>query len=64
MAQSFGYLLAAFGPVLVGGLHDMMNGWMTPLFLLILLSIVLFIVGIASGKEGYVTESNIDKAAG
>ncbi|GAF21048.1 cyanate permease [Bacillus sp. JCM 19047] len=56
MAQSFGYLLAAVGPVLVGALHDMTDGWMVPLLLLILISIILFIVGIGSGKEGYVTE--------
>lgn len=58
MAQSFGYLLAAVGPVLVGALHDMTDGWMAPLLLLILISIVLFIVGVGSGKEGYVTESH------
>ncbi|KQL56957.1 MULTISPECIES: CynX/NimT family MFS transporter [Bacillaceae] len=58
MAQSFGYLLAAVGPVLVGALHDMTDGWTAPLLLLILISIVLFIVGIGSGKEGYVTESH------
>ncbi|MEK3889813.1 CynX/NimT family MFS transporter [Bacillus sp. FSL K6-3431] len=61
MAQSFGYLLAAVGPVLVGALHDMTDSWMAPLLLLILISIVLFIVGIGSGKEGYVTESHAAK---
>lgn len=58
MAQSFGYLLAATGPILVGALHDMTAGWTIPLSLLILISIVLLIVGIGSGKEGYVTEEH------
>lgn len=56
MAQSFGYLLAAVGPVLVGALQDITGGWTIPLFLLILLSVVLLIVGIASGREGQVTD--------
>lgn len=55
MAQSFGYLLAAVGPVLVGTLHDITGGWSIPLILLICISFVLLIVGIGAGKEGYVT---------
>lgn len=58
MAQSFGYLLAATGSILVGALHDMTDGWTIPLSLLILISIVLLIVGIGSGKEEYVTEEH------
>ncbi|MGE7840358.1 CynX/NimT family MFS transporter [Lysinibacillus sp. NPDC093712] len=60
MAQSFGYLLAAVGPVLVGTLHDITDGWSIPLILLIFISCVLLIVGIGAGKEGYVT-NDIDQ---
>lgn len=55
MAQSFGYLLAAVGPVLVGALQDVTGGWTIPLSLLILISVILLIVGISSGKETQVT---------
>ncbi|UQW97005.1 MFS transporter [Rummeliibacillus sp. G93] len=55
MAQSFGYLLAAVGPVLVGTLHDLTGGWTIPLILLIFISFVLLIMGIGAGKVGYVT---------
>lgn len=34
-AQGFGYLLAATGPVLFGGLHDLTRGWTAPLGLLL-----------------------------
>ena len=34
MAQSFGYLLAASGPVLFGLLHDSTGGWIVPLLIL------------------------------
>lgn len=57
MAQSFGYLLAAVGPVLVGALHDISNGWSVPLILLITISVVIFIVGIGSGKEGVIADN-------
>ncbi|MFB9860445.1 CynX/NimT family MFS transporter [Salinicoccus siamensis] len=55
MAQSFGYLLAAVGPVLVGALHDITGGWTLPLTLLIALAVIILIVGTASGKKGQVT---------
>src|SRR5699024_6658400 len=38
MAQSFGYLLAAVGPVLFGALHDFTEGWTAPLVMLIVVS--------------------------
>ncbi|MGG0283945.1 MFS transporter [Peribacillus butanolivorans] len=55
MAQSFGYLLAAVGPVLFGGLHDITHSWTIPLLMLILVSALIFIVGIRAGKNEYVT---------
>jgi len=56
MAQSFGYLLAAVGPVLVGSLHDVSAGWTIPLSLLIFISVILLIVGMLSGKERQITD--------
>src|SRR5699024_2761124 len=55
MAQSFGYLLAAVGPVLVGALHDVTGGWVMPLSLLIIISVLILFAGMASGKEGLVS---------
>lgn len=55
MAQSFGYLLAALGPVLVGSLHDVTDGWTVPLSLLIIISVMLLIVGMLSGQERQIT---------
>ena len=51
MAQSFGYLLAAVGPAMFGALHDISGGWQLPLCMLIGLSIVIFLVAIAAGKD-------------
>lgn len=58
MAQSFGYLLAAVGPVLVGVLHDRSNGWLMPLIFLIIISVVILAAGIVSGKEGTISDQS------
>ncbi|GEN89661.1 CynX/NimT family MFS transporter [Oceanobacillus sojae] len=58
MAQSFGYLLAAVGPVLVGVLHDRSNGWIMPLIFLIIISVVILAAGIVSGKEGTISDQS------
>ena len=50
MAQSFGYLLAAFGPLVFGLLHDITHGWTVPLFMLIAVSVLIFIFGVGAGK--------------
>lgn len=55
MAQSFGYLLAAVGPVLVGFLYDIGNSWTYPLIFLILISIIILFAGIIAGREGKIT---------
>ena len=36
MAQCVGYLMAAAGPMMLGGLHDVFGGWSTPLLLALL----------------------------
>lgn len=55
MAQSFGYLLAAIGPVLFGLLHDVTHSWTVPLLMLAVISALIFIVGMRAGKNEYVT---------
>ena len=56
MAQSFGYLLAAFGPLVFGLLRDVTESWTTPLVMLIVASVFLFIFGMGAGKKGYVSD--------
>ncbi|WP_438311771.1 CynX/NimT family MFS transporter [Sporosarcina sp. FA9] len=51
MAQSVGYLLAAFGPLLFGLLKDVTGNWTTPLMFLIATSVLLFIFGMGAGKK-------------
>lgn len=51
MAQSIGYLLAATGPILFGGLSDLTNSWSIPLFMLLLVSFVILIAGILAARD-------------
>ena len=62
MAQSIGYLLAAFGPLLFGWLHDLTQAWTIPLLALMLITLALFAVGMGAGRDVVVelqtTEAN------
>ncbi|MBU5300441.1 MFS transporter [Clostridium sporogenes] len=57
MAQSLGYLLAAFGPILFGFLHDVTNSWKVPLQTLIGITVLLFIFGLGASRNRYVGSS-------
>ncbi|WP_274308845.1 CynX/NimT family MFS transporter [Solibacillus daqui] len=50
-AQSFGYLVAAIGPVLFGFVHDVTDSWFVPLALFVLASLLLFIASFTSAKN-------------
>lgn len=54
MAQSFGYALAAIGPVLFGLLHDFTSGWTIPMLILIIASVVVLLSGMNAGKNQFV----------
>lgn len=51
MAQSVGYLLAAFGPPVMGKLHDVSGRWSMPLMLCALLAIVMAVFGAYAGRQ-------------
>ncbi|MRG86958.1 CynX/NimT family MFS transporter [Salinibacillus xinjiangensis] len=51
MAQSVGYLLAAIGPTLVGGLFDWTHSWTIPLLLFMAIVIIMVGVGLGAGRD-------------
>ncbi|SCY64009.1 MFS transporter, CP family, cyanate transporter [Paenibacillus polysaccharolyticus] len=51
MAQSFGYMLAAGGPLLFGLMHDWTHGWSLPLLVQVLLAIGLLMTGLQASKD-------------
>ena len=50
MAQSWGYLFAAAGPLAVGALHDVTTAWVVPLLLLLVMLVPQAITAYLSGK--------------
>lgn len=54
MSQSFGYLLAAGGPILIGILYDWTRSWTLPLLTLLVVSLLMTIAGIGAGRSKYV----------
>lgn len=54
MAQGFGYLLAAVGPLLFGLLHDMTGGWAASWTLVSAVCLVQVLAGAVAGRSRYV----------
>lgn len=54
MAQAIGYLLAATGPLLIGWLHDISQGWTVPLLALAVIVLVLLSVGMGAARDAVV----------
>lgn len=50
MAQTFGYLVAAAGPLAIGLLHDVTGGWEAPLVAMLVLLVPLLLLGLLSGR--------------
>lgn len=61
MAQSFGYLMAATGPVLFGALHDISNSWIIPLIVLGVVAGIIFVCGLQAGKNRTITDIGMQK---
>ncbi|MCY7820637.1 CynX/NimT family MFS transporter [Bacillus inaquosorum] len=57
MSQSFGYLLAAVGPIFVGYLFDQTHSWTMPIVLLIVALIVMGAAGLGAGRDRYILQT-------
>lgn len=51
MAQTWGYLLAAAGPLLLGAVHDATGDWTAPIGLLLAVCAGLMLLGIGAGRD-------------
>ncbi len=56
MAQTLGYILAAFGPFLIGFIFDKTKNWDVPLVVLIIVSVIVVTFGFGAGRDKYVFE--------
>ncbi|KOT90187.1 MFS transporter [Streptomyces sp. NRRL F-5755] len=51
MAQTWGYLLAAAGPLLLGAVHQATHGWTVPIVLLLAVCAGLVLLGMGAGRD-------------
>ena len=51
MAQSIGYLLAAFGPIAFGFVHEHVGGWSAALLLAFALALLQGLCGFGAGRS-------------
>lgn len=63
MAQCVGYLLAAFGPPLIGSVRDMSQGWSLALTLCVALSLAMAVFGMLAGRDRRIHEVDGARAA-
>jgi CP family cyanate transporter-like MFS transporter len=54
MAQGYGYLIAAPGPLLFGMLHDWTAAWTVPLIMVAVVVVLQSVVGGLAGRNRYV----------
>lgn len=51
MAQAFGYLLAAIGPITIGLLFDVFQTWTLPLIVFLLVTAALIVFGLGAARD-------------
>ncbi|UNS97835.1 MFS transporter [Streptomyces tubbatahanensis] len=51
MAQTWGYLLAAAGPLVLGAVHQVTGGWTLPIVLLLCVCGALVLLGLGAGRD-------------
>ncbi|PAV30989.1 MFS transporter [Virgibacillus profundi] len=56
MAQAFGYVLAATGPMFIGYLYDVTHVWTVPLLTMIGVALLVVLFGMGAGRDKYVLE--------
>ncbi len=63
MSQSVGYVIAAFGPIGMGMVHDVLGDWNLNLWLVECLLILLLLVSLRCAKEGTISDEDMRKPA-
>jgi len=54
MSQCIGYLLAAFGPTLIGFLHEAVGNWSMPLTACLVLCLAMCVLGLSVGRAVHI----------
>jgi CP family cyanate transporter-like MFS transporter len=62
LAQSVGYVLAAFAPLAVGALHGLTSSWTPALILLVVLIAPQTLAGLAAGRNRQLSDPGVPSA--
>lgn len=62
MAQAFGYLLAATGPIVISLLHDKTDAWTVPLVTMLAVVVVQVVFGILGSRNRFIDDGADDRA--
>ncbi len=54
MAQSVGYLIAACGPIAIGGVHSATGSWTVPLLIVAAIGMAEAVFGVLAGRDRYI----------
>ena len=54
MAQGWGYVIAGLGPLGIGALHSLTDGWEVPILVFGIVLVVQLVTGLAAGRDGHV----------
>ena len=63
MAQSVGYTVAALGPVVIGGLHDLSGSWTLPLVVLSACTVPTLALALGGSRPGFAGTAGAEPAA-
>ncbi len=51
MSQSFGYLLASTGPILIGFIFDIANNWNSSILTILIITAIMTIFGLGASRD-------------
>ncbi|HEY7487907.1 MAG TPA: MFS transporter [Streptosporangiaceae bacterium] len=54
MSQGVGYAIAALGPLGIGAVHDLTGSWTVPAIILLVITFLMAVPGVAAGRTGTV----------
>lgn len=59
MSQGVGYVIAAFGPLAIGAVHDATHGWSAPTVFILMVSVAMLVPGLGAGRTRTIGEEHL-----
>ncbi|WP_223841074.1 MULTISPECIES: CynX/NimT family MFS transporter [unclassified Candidatus Sulfotelmatobacter] len=59
MAQGWGYVIAGLGPLGIGALHSLTDGWEVPILVFGIVLVLQLVTGLVAGRDGHVLAGRV-----